>query len=148
VTFSWDPRSLSGERYAWELFDLQTGASLCFSNPDVSTSFELSDTDFRNACGGTYGVEYGWFAWVVDGPAWDDNNGFGDSYYYAGIIFDSGSQPTATPTPTFTPTTQPPTATPTTAPGLSISGRVTAYNASAGGVWTVEEVNIVDVVGR
>jgi hypothetical protein len=70
----------------------------------------------------------------VDGPAWDENDGFGDSYYYAGIVFDSGSQPTATPTPTFTPTPQPPTPTPTTAPGLSISGRVTAYNASAGGV--------------
>lgn len=134
VTFSWDPRSLPGERYAWELFDLQTGASMCFSNPATSTSFQLSGSDFKNACGGTYGVEYGWFAWIVDGPSWEDNSGFGDSYYYTGITFDSGSQPTATPTPTFTPTTQPPTATPTTAPGLSLSGRVTAYNASAGGV--------------
>ncbi len=134
VTFTWDPRSMPGERYAWELFDLDTGASMCFSNPNTSTSFQVSDTYFRNTCGGAYGVEYGWFAWIVDGPSWGDNNGFGDSYYYAGIIFDSGSQATATPTPTLTPTTRPPTATPTTAPGSSISGRVTAYNASAGGV--------------
>ncbi len=140
VTFTWEARNLAGERYAWELFDLGTGATKCSSNPADIPSFTLAAANFTGACGGSYGVEYGWFAWAVKGATWQDNQGFGDSYYYAPITFQQSGGPTAT--PTRTPTRPPATATPTSTPstGQGISGRVTAANAGAGGI-TLELLN-------
>jgi len=134
VTFSWNPRNQPGEHYAWELFDLQSGATMCISDPDSGNSLELTEADLLGSCGGSFGVEYGWFVWAVAGPAWDNNQGFGDSYYYASLTFEGTSEPTPTPTrtpplPTATPT---PTATPPTGP--SISGRVAARGAGVSGL--------------
>ncbi len=135
ATFTWAARSQPGERYAWELFDPETGATLCYSDPATSTSFQLTASTFTNNCGGAYDRSYGWFAWVVDGATWDNNNGYGDSYYYTSHIIRSGGGPT--PTPTRTPTSVSATATPTRTPtpvSASISGRVTAAGSGAGGL--------------
>ena len=73
----------------------------------------------------------------MKGDSWDNNQGFGDSYYYAAITFTGQAGATATPTPTRTPIspTKTPTPTATTqAPSNSISGRVTAGGAGAAGV--------------
>ena len=95
--FTWTPRGLGGERYAWELFDPETGATLCSSDPADDPAFTLTAADFTNACGGSYGVEYGWFAWAVQGATWQNNQGFGDSYYFMSITFEEGNSRTATP---------------------------------------------------
>ncbi len=62
ATFTWNKRDMTGERYAWELFDLSSGASKCFSDPSTNASFQLSSNTFVNDCGGNYGTTYGWFA--------------------------------------------------------------------------------------
>ena len=93
----------------------------------------MTAATFTNNCGGVYGRSYGWFTWVVDGPSWEDNQGFGDSYYYTAHLIRSSAGPTAT--PTRTPTTVAATATPTRTPtpvSASISGRVTAAGSGAG----------------
>jgi len=129
VTFIWDARPITGEHYAWELFDIDTGKSLCYSDPDVSSSFRLTRDVFLNSCHGQFGKKYGWFAWAVAGSAWDNNQGFGDSYYYAAITIDGDNAPTATPTPLPTPT-----ATPTSPPGGTLSGQVTDMGTGVSGV--------------
>ncbi|MBX7236168.1 MAG: hypothetical protein K1X65_17425 [Caldilineales bacterium] len=128
ASFTWDARSKPGEYYAWELFDLESGETKCYSNPAQSTSYQLTAATFTGACQGSYGAEYGWFAWVVDGSSWNTNNGFGDSYYYSGITFSGGGP---TPTPTRTPTRTP---TPTPPAGSGISGKVTASGAGVNGL--------------
>jgi len=136
VTFAWNPRGLPGERYSWELFDLQTGATKCVSDPATGGSLELGEDNFLGVCNGSYGVEYGWFVWAIAGPAWDNNQGLGDSYYYATLTFDPSGGPTPTPTPTRTPALPTATPTPTSTPptGPSISGQVTAAGAGVSGV--------------
>jgi hypothetical protein len=136
VTFSWNPRNEPGEHYSWELFDLQSGATMCVSSPTTGNSVGLSEAELLGPCGGTYGVQYGWFVWALAGPAWDNNEGFGDSYYYAAITFEGSGPPTATPTPTATRRPPTPTPTPTATPptGPSISGRLTARGAGVSGV--------------
>lgn len=128
ATFTWNSRNLPGENYAWELFDLNTGQSLCSSNPAVGTSFSLTASDFTSVCGGSYGQEYGWFAWAVEGTNWEQ--GFGDSYSYGRVSFAASGAPTPTPSPT-------PTATPTTAPSAGINGVVTDRGAPASGVTVI-----------
>ncbi|NOX61372.1 MAG: hypothetical protein GXP42_05430 [Chloroflexi bacterium] len=138
ASFTWESRSIAGEHYAWTLFDLDTGKNLCFSIPSTNPSFQLTESDFLNGCNGQYGKKYGWYAWALAGSSWDNNQGFGDSYYYAAITFESSGGPTATPTPThtptFTPTPQQPTATPTPDQGLTISGYVRANGVGASGL--------------
>ncbi|MCO6451181.1 MAG: hypothetical protein J5I90_10390 [Caldilineales bacterium] len=134
ATFTWDPGARSGQRYAWELFDAATGASVCYSDPSTSPNFQLTSSWFASECSGSYGKEYGWFAWAIDGTSWNSNQGFGDSYYYWPITFTGGGGATATPTRTPTATPQAPTSTPTTAPASSITGRVTAKGANVAGV--------------
>ena len=97
ATFTWASRNIAGERYAWELFDPATGATLCGSDPADDLAFTLTAATFTDDCGGSYGVEYGWFAWAVQGATWQDNQGFGDSYYYTSITFQESGGPTATP---------------------------------------------------
>jgi photosystem II stability/assembly factor-like uncharacterized protein len=133
TTFSWSTRGISGEHYAWELFDLNTGDTVCDSGdtPLPSPEFTLTESYFLNTCHGQYGTKYGWFAWVVAGPSW--SNGYGDSFYYAEITFRSTGAPTPTPTRTVGPTSTP-TPTPTTAPAGGISGVVRFRGSGVSGV--------------
>lgn len=130
TTFSWSTRGISSEHYAWELFDLNTGDTVCDSGSDPlpNPNFTLTAAYFESTCGGNYGTKYGWFAWAVAGSSW--SNGYGDSFYYAEITFQQGSAPTSTPTAT-TPVgpTATPTRTPTTAPAGGING-VVRFNGS------------------
>ena len=135
ATFEWTQRDISGEYYAWELFDLTTGATLCTSTPSQSDSFALNEDQLLNDCGGSYGTAYGWFAWALDQPDW--SGGYGDSYYYGSITFESSAAatatPTATPTDAGTPTPTPtPAATP--APGSGVYGQALDGGAAASGI--------------
>jgi photosystem II stability/assembly factor-like uncharacterized protein len=93
VTFEWSMRGISGETYSWELFDLGTGQTKCYLPPSLVNQVELTETDLLGVCNGSYGTKYGWFVWVIDGDSWETNNGYGDSYYYQEITFQSGAGP-------------------------------------------------------
>ena len=131
VTFRWSTRERAGEHFAWELFDLTTGLTVCDSGdtPLAAPGYTLTAADFVGRCGGQYGVTYGWFPWVTGGPSWDE--GYGDSYYYAEITFQSAGGPTPTRTPT-TPVTATPTA--TTPPPGGIYGTVRYAGGGVAGV--------------
>ncbi|MBN1888310.1 MAG: hypothetical protein JW850_09980 [Thermoflexales bacterium] len=93
VTFEWSQRGISGETYSWELFDLGTGATKCYLPPSLVNQVELTEADLLGVCNGSYGTTYGWFVWAIDGGSWETNNGYGDSYYYQEITFQSGAGP-------------------------------------------------------
>ncbi len=92
LTFEWTPRPAApGERYAWQLLDLNTGANVCESAPATTTSFILDQAFFDANCGDvTNGTEYGWLVWAIDGADFDTARGFGDSYYVGMLTFGDG----------------------------------------------------------
>ncbi|RME62531.1 MAG: hypothetical protein D6790_06125 [Caldilineae bacterium] len=93
VTFTWQARAgVTGETYAWTLFDLDTGLTVCESAPAMSTSFVLDEAFFVDNCAGILpGIDYGWFVWAVDGTDFDTANGYGDSFYVGTLSFERGN---------------------------------------------------------
>lgn len=97
TTFVWSARGITGETYSWDLFDRQTGQTVCESDSSLAHTFTLTSAFFENSCHGTYGADYGWFVWAYANA--NGSAGFGDSYYYAEIKFRPpfGSPPTPNP---------------------------------------------------
>lgn len=93
ATFTWTARpAVTGEHYAWTLFDLDTGESICESAPATATSFTLDATFFNDNCVGVKpGVEYGWYVWAISGTTFDTATGYGDSYYVGDVRFQTGN---------------------------------------------------------
>jgi len=78
--------------YAWALFNLDTGDTICEAAPATATSFVLTEAFFQAECAGVHsGVEYGWFVWAIDGSDFDSADGYGDSYYVGVLTFASGN---------------------------------------------------------
>ncbi|MFZ1755164.1 MAG: hypothetical protein WAU10_15545 [Caldilineaceae bacterium] len=93
LTFTWTARpAVTGESYAWSLFDLDTGLTICESAPANATSFALTSAFFNENCTGVQpGMEYGWFVWAVNGTDFETAAGYGDSYYVGVLTFASGN---------------------------------------------------------
>ncbi len=93
LTFTWLARpAVTGENYAWTLFDLDTGNTICEAAPAPATSFELTEAFFQTECTGIVpGNEYGWFVWAINGSDFESAAGYGDSYYVGVLTFDNGN---------------------------------------------------------
>ena len=93
VTFTWTARTaVTGENYAWTLYDFNSGNAICENAPAIANSFVLDATFFADKCIGIEpGAEYGWYVWAINGSDFDTAAGYGDSYYVGVLTFDSGN---------------------------------------------------------
>ena len=95
--FQWTRRSATtSDSYEFNLFDPTDNDPWWWTDPALGYvgSYTLDSLPAEFSAG----TEYGWNVWVY-GP----DDGYGVSYYYRGITFSSGTEPTRTPTPTSEP---------------------------------------------
>ena len=78
VTFTWEPRGVTGDTYRWGLLDPTGDDSWWTDDLGAEQSFEL--TSLPTAA--DYGHEYGWHVYVFNGP-----DSYGSSFYYRSVTF-------------------------------------------------------------
>ena len=93
LSFTWTARpAVTGENYAWTLYNLDTGETVCEATPSIASSFELTQAFFQEKCTGIVaGTEYGWFVWAINGNDFESAAGYGDSYYVGVLTFANGN---------------------------------------------------------
>jgi hypothetical protein len=88
VSFQWVPRGITGDNYLWSLMNASTSTDLCWGPLQTNGNFTL-DLAGLNACSLSYGVQYGWYVYVIAGNNW--GSGYGKSYYYSNITFTASA---------------------------------------------------------
>jgi len=95
VTFSWKAyaNATGTVNYVWTMFDWDTGNFVCTSNPAPQTTFSLTEDFYNQNCAPnvTATGSYGWYSWVILGADFDNNMGYGDSYYAGDVKLSAGS---------------------------------------------------------
>jgi hypothetical protein len=82
VNFTWNKRGISGENFAWELFDINTSTTLASSQVGDNNSYTLTS----QPPGTAYGQKYGWEVKIYQGA-----DSYGMSYYYQGVTFSAAA---------------------------------------------------------
>jgi len=82
VNFTWKKRGISGENFAWELFDINTTETLGSSQVGDNNSYTL----ISQPPGTAYGQKYGWEVKIYQGA-----DSYGMSYNYYGVTFSAAT---------------------------------------------------------
>jgi hypothetical protein len=82
ANFTWEKRGITGENFAWELFDINTSTTLASSQVGDNNSYTLTSLP----TGTVYGQKYGWEAKIYQGA-----DSYGMSYYYHGVTFSAAA---------------------------------------------------------
>ncbi len=108
VVFNWASRGVSGDRYYLCIYDVQTLAEVCTTNPLTSPGVTVNAADLQNIPGFDfqYGQRYAWYIRVL-GPSYVQGAfaHVGYSYRANAITFLANAIPTPVPSPTPTPST-------------------------------------------
>ena len=82
ANFTWEKRGISGENFAWGLFDINTNTALGSFQVGDSNSYTLTSLP----TGTVYGQKYGWEVKIYQGA-----DSYGMSYYYHGVTFSAAA---------------------------------------------------------